>query len=185
MWNGSTLSARGGRRIEAELAGVPVIDQGEVLGDLTGVRLQSTNPQANCNTILCSETVGCMRMESGGSAQSSLVQEVTSLSDQRSDLLLEQQLQRWGEDVLFEESLAMTSEILDLMAQQVVRQKNAYIAAEKARNVGQTADFRRPMDKQALYYFIRSESRLWLVCYLKSGLSEGSCRSRSSSLRGR
>ncbi len=105
----------GGREIEAELAGVPVIDQGEVLGDLTGVRLQSTNPQANCNTILCSETVGCMRMESGGSAQSSLVEEVTSLSDQRSDLLLEQQLQRWGEDVLFEESLAATSEILDVM----------------------------------------------------------------------
>lgn len=105
----------GGRKIEAELAGVPVIDQGEVMGDLTGVRLQSTNPQANCNTILCSETVGCMRMESGGSAQSSMVEEVTSLSDQRSDLLLGQQLQRWGEDVLFEESLAMTSKILELM----------------------------------------------------------------------
>ena len=106
----------GGRKIEAELAGVPVIDQGEVMGDLTGVRLQSTNPQANCNTILCSETVGCMRMESGGSAQSSMVEEVTSLSDQRSDLLLGQQLQRWGEDVLFEESLATTSKILDLIA---------------------------------------------------------------------
>ena len=57
-----------------------------------------------------------MRMESGGSAQSSLVEDVTSLSDQRSDLLLGQQLQRWGEDVLFEESLAMTSDILELMA---------------------------------------------------------------------
>ena len=107
------LVGEGDREVEVELAGVPVIDQGEVLGDLTGVRLQSTNPQANCNTILCSETVGCMRMESGGSAQSSLVEEVTSLSDQRSDLLLEQQLQRWGEDVLFEESLAATSEILN------------------------------------------------------------------------
>ena len=106
----------GDRTIEAELAGVPVIDQGEVMGDLTGVRLQSTNPHANCNTILCSETVGCMRMESGGSAQSSLVKEVTSLSDQRSDLLLGQQLQRWGEDVLFEESLAVTSEILETIA---------------------------------------------------------------------
>jgi len=109
------FEGEGGREIEAELAGVPVIDQGEVMGDLTGVRMQSTNPQANCNTILCSETVGCMRMESGGSAQSSLVKEVTSLSDQRSDLLLGQQLQRWGEDVLFEESLAKTSEILALM----------------------------------------------------------------------
>ncbi len=105
----------GDRTIEAELAGIPVIDQGEVTGDLTGVRLQSTNPQANCNTILCSETVGCMRMESGGSAQSSLVKEVTSLSDQRSDLLLGQQLQRWGEDVLFEESLSVTSDILEVI----------------------------------------------------------------------
>jgi glucose-6-phosphate dehydrogenase assembly protein OpcA len=109
------FAGEGDRPIEAELAGVPAIDQGEVMGDLTGVRLQSTNPQANCNTILCSETVGCMRMESGGSAQSSLVEEVTSLSDQRSDLLLSQQLQRWGEDVLFEESLATTSEILELI----------------------------------------------------------------------
>ena len=54
-------------------------------------------------------------MESGGSAQSSLVEEVTSLSDQRSDLLLEQQLQSGGEDILFEESLAVTSQILGLM----------------------------------------------------------------------
>ncbi|MEL7333219.1 MAG: glucose-6-phosphate dehydrogenase assembly protein OpcA, partial [Cyanobacteria bacterium J06560_2] len=104
-----------GREIEAELAAVPVANQGEVLGDLTGVRLESTNHDANCNTILCSETAGCMRMESGGSAQSSLVEEVTSLSDQRSDLLLEQQLQSWGEDVLFEESLAVTSQILSLL----------------------------------------------------------------------
>ncbi|MEO1623131.1 MAG: glucose-6-phosphate dehydrogenase assembly protein OpcA, partial [Cyanobacteria bacterium J06632_3] len=104
-----------GRQIEAELAAIPVANQGEVLGDLTGVRLESTNHEANCNTILCSETAGCMRMESGGNAQSSLVEEVTSLSDQRSDLLLEQQLQSWGEDVLFEESLAVTSQILGLM----------------------------------------------------------------------
>ncbi len=103
-----------GRHIQAELAAIPVANPGEVLGDLTGVRLESTNHNANCNTILCSETAGCMRMESGGSAQSSLVEEVTSLSDQRSDLLLEQQLQSWGEDELFEESLAVTSEILAL-----------------------------------------------------------------------
>ena len=109
------MKGEGGREIEAELAAVPVANQGEVLGDLTGVRLESTNHDANCNTILCSETAGCMRMESGGSAQSSLVEEVTSLSDQRSDLLLEQQLQNWGEDVLFEESLAVTSKILSLL----------------------------------------------------------------------
>ncbi|MEL7051732.1 MAG: glucose-6-phosphate dehydrogenase assembly protein OpcA [Cyanobacteria bacterium J06588_5] len=111
------LKGEGGREIEAELAAVPVANQGEVLGDLTGVRLESTNHDANCNTILCSETAGCMRMESGGSAQSSLVEEVTSLSDQRSGLLLEQQLQNWGEDILFEESLAVTSTILSLLNQ--------------------------------------------------------------------
>ena len=110
------FTGEGGREIEAELAAIPVLDWGEVQGDLTGVSLTSTSKEANCNTILCSEAVGCMRMEAGGSAQSSLVEEVTSLSDQRSDLLLEQQLQRWGEDVLFEESLAVTSEILRLMA---------------------------------------------------------------------
>ena len=104
-----------GREIEAELAAIPVLDWGEVQGDLTGLSLTSTTKDANCNTILCSETIGCMRMEAGGSAQSSMVEEVTSLSDQRSDLLLEQQLQRWGEDVLFEESLAVTSRILEMM----------------------------------------------------------------------
>ncbi|MGD1899407.1 MAG: glucose-6-phosphate dehydrogenase assembly protein OpcA [Phormidesmis sp.] len=109
------FTSENGREIEAELAAIPVANQGEVLGDLTGVRLESTNHDANCNTILCSETAGCMRMESGGSAQSSLVEEVTSLSDQRSDLLLEQQLQSWGEDVLFEESLAVTSQNLALL----------------------------------------------------------------------
>ncbi|MEL6159773.1 MAG: glucose-6-phosphate dehydrogenase assembly protein OpcA [Cyanobacteria bacterium J06623_5] len=110
------FAREGGREIEAELAAIPVADHGEVLGDLTGVRLESTNRDANCNTILCSETAGCMRMESGGSAQSSLVEEVTSISDQRSDLLLGQQLQRWGEDELFEESLAVTAKILSLLA---------------------------------------------------------------------
>ena len=111
------FDSESGREIEAELAGIPVLDWGEVQGDLTGVSLTSTTAD-NCNTILCSETVGCMRMEAGGSAQSSMVEEVTSLSDQRSDLLLEQQLQRWGEDVLFEESLAATSKILGLMVKE-------------------------------------------------------------------
>ena len=109
-----SFESESGREIQAELAAIPMANPGEILGDLTGVRLESTNHDANCNTILCSRTAGCMRMESGGSAQSSLVEEVTSLSDQRSDLLLEQQLQSWGEDVLFEESLAVTSSILEL-----------------------------------------------------------------------
>jgi glucose-6-phosphate dehydrogenase assembly protein OpcA len=101
-----------GRAVEAELAAVPVADWGEILGDLTGLRLSSTNLAANCCTVLCSEIAGCMRMEAGGGAQSCYTQEVTALSDQRSDLLLEQQLQRWGEDVLFEESLQVAAQIL-------------------------------------------------------------------------
>lgn len=104
-----------GREIDVELAAIPVADWGEVLGDLTGLRLSSTNREANCCTVLCSETAGCMKMESGGGAQACYIQEVTAISDQRSDLLLEQQLQRWGEDVLFEESLGVTARILQLV----------------------------------------------------------------------
>ncbi|NEP18312.1 MAG: glucose-6-phosphate dehydrogenase assembly protein OpcA [Leptolyngbya sp. SIO4C1] len=110
-----TFTGSDGREVEVELAAVPVADWGEVLGDLTGLRLSSTNLEANCCTILCSETAGCMRMESGGGAQSCYIQEVTALSDQSADLLLEQQLQRWGEDVLFEDSLAVAAEILKLL----------------------------------------------------------------------
>ncbi|ASC70652.1 uncharacterized protein XM38_015920 [Halomicronema hongdechloris C2206] len=103
-----------GRDIEAELAAIPVADWGEISGDLTGLRLASTNLQANCCTILCSETTGCMRMEAGGGAQSCQVEQVTALSDQKADFMLSQQLQRWGEDILYEESLTMTATILKL-----------------------------------------------------------------------
>jgi len=104
-----------GLPIEAELAGIPVADSGEVIGDLTGLRLLSTNENANCCTILCSETTGCMRMEAGGGAQSCQVEQVTALSDQKADFMLGQQLQRWGEDVLYEESLAMVARIMRLL----------------------------------------------------------------------
>ncbi|MEM6253129.1 MAG: glucose-6-phosphate dehydrogenase assembly protein OpcA [Cyanobacteria bacterium P01_D01_bin.156] len=111
------LKGKHARAIDVELAAIPVADVGEVLGDLTGLRMSSTNLDANCCTILCSETAGCMRMESGGGAQSCYIQEVTAISDQRSDLLLEQQLQRWGEDVLFEESLGVIAHTLKLLEQ--------------------------------------------------------------------
>ncbi len=104
-----------GLPIEAELAGIPVADSGEGIGDLTGLRLMSTNLQANCCTILCSETTGCMRMEAGGGAQSCQVEQVTALSDQKADFMLGQQLQRWGEDMLYEESLAMVARIMALL----------------------------------------------------------------------
>jgi glucose-6-phosphate dehydrogenase assembly protein OpcA len=107
-----------GREVEAELAATPVADVGEVIGDLIGLRLTSTNLHADCCTILCSETTGCMRMEAGGSAQACRVEQVSALSDQRADLILGQQLQRWGEDVLYQDSLAMADQILKLRSGQ-------------------------------------------------------------------
>jgi glucose-6-phosphate dehydrogenase assembly protein OpcA len=103
-----------GKTIEAELAAIPTADSGEIIGDLIGLRLTSTNPQADCCTILCSETTGCMRMEAGGTAQSCRTELVTAINDQRAELLLSQQLQRWGQDVLYEESLAVVNHILQI-----------------------------------------------------------------------
>ncbi|MBE9048850.1 glucose-6-phosphate dehydrogenase assembly protein OpcA [Nostocales cyanobacterium LEGE 11386] len=105
------------RQVEAELAGVPVADVGEVVGDLIALRLSSTNPQADCGTVICSETGGCMRMETHGGAQSAgLFQQVSSLSEQKAEALLSQQVQRWGRESLFEESLAVIGQILQLEA---------------------------------------------------------------------
>ncbi|WP_071517516.1 glucose-6-phosphate dehydrogenase assembly protein OpcA [Geitlerinema sp. PCC 9228] len=103
-----------GREIEAELAAIPTADWGEIPGDLIALRLNSTNPQADCCTILCSETTGCMRMEAGGSAQSCRTEQVSSLSDQKAESLMAQQLQRWGREILYEESLSVTADILKL-----------------------------------------------------------------------
>jgi glucose-6-phosphate dehydrogenase assembly protein OpcA len=102
------------RSVEAELAAIPVADVGEVAGDMISLRLGSTNQQADCCTVLCSETTGCMRMEAGGGAQACRIQQVTPLFDQKTEHLLSQQLQRWGREVLYEESLAVTAEILKL-----------------------------------------------------------------------
>ncbi len=103
-----------GKEILAELAAIPTADYGEIPGDLVGVRLDSSNPNADCCTILCSETTGCMRLEAGGSAQSCHTEQVSALSDQKAELLMAQQLQRWGREVLYEESLAVTAEVLKL-----------------------------------------------------------------------
>lgn len=102
------------RPIEAELAAIPTADWGEIPGDMIGLLLASTNPNANCFTILCSETTGCMRMEAGGIAQNSRTEQVTPLTDQKAESLMSQQLQRWGRDMLYEESLAVTAKILKL-----------------------------------------------------------------------
>lgn len=102
------------KEITAELAAIPTADSGEIPGDLVGLRLVSSNPNADCCTILCSETTGCMRLEAGGSAQSCRTEQVSALTDQKAESLMAQQLQRWGRDVLYEESLAVTAQILKL-----------------------------------------------------------------------
>lgn len=102
-------------QVEAELAGIPTADSGEIPGDLVALKLNSTNPQADCCTVLCSETTGCMRMEAGGGAQSCRFEQVTPLSEQKAEVLLSQELQRWGTEALFEESFAVTAQILKLM----------------------------------------------------------------------
>ncbi len=102
------------RPIEAELAGLPIADTGHVLGDLVSLKLGSNNAQAQCGTVLCSGTMGCMRMEAGGGAQSYRIQQVTNLDDQGTEQLLGRQLQRWGRDALYDESMAIVHQILEL-----------------------------------------------------------------------
>jgi len=102
------------RTIEAELAGIPTADWGEIPGDLISLRLSSTNLNADCCTVLCSSTTGCMRMEAGGGAQSCYIEQVAPMSDQRTEDLLSQQLQHWGREMLYEESMAVTYQILQL-----------------------------------------------------------------------
>lgn len=103
------------KEVIVELVGVPVTDWGEVPGDLIGVKLASIgNPKADCSTILCSETTGCMRLESGGGAQNAKTEQVMAPTDEKAEELMSQQLQSWGRDMLYEESLAMVAEILKL-----------------------------------------------------------------------
>ncbi|MEM9273458.1 MAG: glucose-6-phosphate dehydrogenase assembly protein OpcA [Cyanobacteria bacterium P01_F01_bin.143] len=102
------------QEIEAELAAIPTADFKEVPGDLISLRLSSTNLDADCCTVLCSSTTGCMRMEAGGGAQSCYIQQVAPLFDQNTEELLGQQLQRWGREVLYEESMVVTAKILEL-----------------------------------------------------------------------
>jgi glucose-6-phosphate dehydrogenase assembly protein OpcA len=103
-----------GQAIQTELAGLPLTDIGSVVGDLIGLRLDSAQPDANCCTVLCSETTGCMRLEGGGKAQFCRVEQVSTLRDIPAETLLGQQIQRWGQqNILFQESLAVTAAILE------------------------------------------------------------------------
>ncbi len=102
-----------GRKIHTELAGMPVADVGEIPGDIMGVRLTSTNPQANCNTVLCSEVAGCMKMEMRGGTQAARVEEVNSLAERNAEDLLAEYLQRWGRDLLYEQTMTVVAKILN------------------------------------------------------------------------
>ncbi|PZU92986.1 MAG: glucose-6-phosphate dehydrogenase assembly protein OpcA [Pseudanabaena sp.] len=108
------FEGRDGIKVRAELAAIPVGDAGEVIGDLIGLRLTASNQNSDACNVFCSESTGCMRMEAGGVAQNYRVHQVSPLSDQSADTLLGQQLQRWGREVLYEESLLKASRILAL-----------------------------------------------------------------------
>ncbi len=107
-----TLTTSKHREIQVELAGIPLSDWGNVLGDLISIKLSSTNPDADCCTVLCSETTGCMRMEAGGGAQSCQIQQVTSLADQNTEDLMRKQLQRSVKDLLYVEAMDLVHQIL-------------------------------------------------------------------------
>jgi glucose-6-phosphate dehydrogenase assembly protein OpcA len=108
------FEGRDGLKVKAELAAIPIGDAGEVVGDLIGLRLTASNQNTDACNVFCSESTGCMRMEAGGAAQNYRVHQVSPLSDQSADTLLGQQLQRWGREVLYEESLLKTAKILSL-----------------------------------------------------------------------
>jgi glucose-6-phosphate dehydrogenase assembly protein OpcA len=103
-----------GRIIHAELAGMPMADVGEIPGDLISIRLTSTNLNADCCTAICSEVAGCMQMEAGGRTQACRVEEVTATADRGAVDLLAEYLHRWGQEVLYEESMAIVAGMLNL-----------------------------------------------------------------------
>jgi glucose-6-phosphate dehydrogenase assembly protein OpcA len=108
-----TFRASDGREIEAELAAMPIGEPGLVIGDIVDFRLSSTDPTADCCTILCSETTGCTRMERG-TAENCYIQQVSPMSDQKAETLLAAQLTGWSRDLLYEASLAIAAQITQL-----------------------------------------------------------------------
>ncbi|MEO1131919.1 MAG: glucose-6-phosphate dehydrogenase assembly protein OpcA, partial [Cyanobacteria bacterium J06639_1] len=107
-----TFRSPTGVEVLVELAAVPTA--ADTPGELTGLRLNSSDPNADACTVLCSETTGCMRMEVMGGAQSCRIQQVSSVDRQAAETLLAQQLQRIGNDQLYEESIAMVERMLNL-----------------------------------------------------------------------
>jgi glucose-6-phosphate dehydrogenase assembly protein OpcA len=104
------FAGKNSEHIQAELAAIPLANVGSIVGDLIGLRLTASNLNTDACNIFCSESTGCMRMEASGGAQSYRTHQVSPLNDQSADALLGQQLQRWGRDMLFEESLTVICE---------------------------------------------------------------------------
>lgn len=102
-----------GRQVEAELGSLPVGESGDVVGELVGIRLTSTNPEIDCGTLLCSETTGCMHMETGGRAQQIYTETVSPEHDRTSEELLARQLQQPTGDPLYAETLAVTVSLIE------------------------------------------------------------------------
>ncbi len=103
-----------GREVIAELVAVPLVSEITQPGDLIGVRLTSSDTHADACTVLCSETAGCMRMEAMGGAQNCLIRQVAPLAQDALDTLLAAELQRLGPDHLYEETLVVVHQILQL-----------------------------------------------------------------------
>lgn len=110
------FQSKDGKPVQAELAAIPFASVGQVAGDLIGLRLTASNMNADACNIFCSESTGCMRMEASGGAQSYRTHQVSPLVEQSADALLGQQLQRWGRDMLYEESMAVVSQFLTMPA---------------------------------------------------------------------
>jgi glucose-6-phosphate dehydrogenase assembly protein OpcA len=110
------FQAANGREVLVEMASMPIVEVGDVVGDLMGIKLASTNPAANCTTILCSETEGCMRIESHGKAQTGLVEQVNSLADQNAEQLVASNFRRASQDWLYEDTMKILSKMLNLVA---------------------------------------------------------------------
>jgi glucose-6-phosphate dehydrogenase assembly protein OpcA len=110
------FQSKDGKPVQAELAAIPLASVGQVAGDLIGLRLTASNMNADACNIFCSESTGCMRMEASGGAQSYRTHQVSPLVEQSADALLGQQLQRWGRDMLYEESMAVVSQFLTMPA---------------------------------------------------------------------
>jgi glucose-6-phosphate dehydrogenase assembly protein OpcA len=102
-----------GSTIEAELTGLEIKNPGLVIGDIIDFRISSNQPNTNCCTILCSETIGCTRMQRG-THENCYLQQVSPIAEQSSESLLANQLRSWSRDHLYEESLAIAAQILQL-----------------------------------------------------------------------